>query len=70
MTVKELIQKLENENQNAIVIVHGHSDGSGFDEVTKIERKQILPSKESWQGGWFERKKRTKLKTEDAICLR
>lgn len=72
MTVKELIEKLSQEDPNKRVVVNGYE--TGFDEVDKILQVKIVPNinkdDKHWEGEFDEvYKKHSEQSFEVALCL-
>jgi hypothetical protein len=53
MTKKELLKLLEGIPDDAIVVVNGHSDGSGYEEITNVDSFQVIKIDRCWEGEYL-----------------
>jgi hypothetical protein len=55
MTKIELLKLLEGIPDDAIVVVNGHSDGDGYDNITNVDVVQVISRKEpDWEGEYLD----------------
>ncbi len=54
MTKKELLKLLENVPDDGLIIVHGHSDGTGYNDVTELKPTLIISGFNGWEGTYLD----------------
>jgi hypothetical protein len=53
MTKIELLKLLEGIPDDAMVVVNGHSDGSGYDNITSVDAIQVISKERDWEGEYL-----------------
>ena len=53
MTKLELLKLLEGIPDDAIMVVNGHSDGSGFNNITNVDAFQVIEKNPDWEGEYL-----------------
>ena len=54
MTKIELLKLLEGIPDDAIVVVNGHSDGCGFENITNVDAFQVISKEHDWEGEYLD----------------
>jgi len=54
MTKIELLKLLEGIPDDALIVVNGHSDGSGFNNITNVDAFQVVSQKPDWEGEYLD----------------
>lgn len=54
MTKLELLKLLEGIPDDAIMVIHGHSDGMGFDNITNVDAHQVITHEPDWEGEYLD----------------